>query len=378
MLVPPLPAAAKLLSVVDAGIIRASQYPTVSGFRYARRMDPNQFDYPLPGSLIAQFPARPRSASRLMVVRQDQGNFVHTRFHRIIDFLNPGDLLIVNDTRVVPARIRGRKPTGGAVEIMLEKIISEDTALVLVRAGKPIKTGQIILVEGQELEVIGRQEPFYLIALPGELTVAALFENYGSTPLPPYIKREVEEVDRERYQTVYSRHPGAVAAPTAGLHFDQALIDRITDKGIEWASITLHVGAGTSQPVRVNDVRDHKMHKEKIEVSEGVCESVMRVRSRGGQVIAVGTTVARALESAGKSGALLPVSADTGLFILPGYQFNVVDALITNFHLPRSTLLMMVSAFCGCERIMAAYREAIDNGYRFFSYGDAMFIERAR
>lgn len=340
-------------------------------------MNPDQFNYPLPESLIAQFPAYPRSASRLMIVGQEQGDFIHTRFDRIIDFLTPDDLLIVNDTRVVPARIRGRKPTGGAVEIMLERMITEDTALVLIGSGKSIRIGQIILVDGHELEIIDRQDPFHRIMLPRELTVTALFGNYGSTPLPPYIKREVEEWDSERYQTVWSRYPGAVAAPTAGLHFDQALIDRITDKGIEWASITLHVGAGTFQPVRVHDVRDHKMHKEEIKVSESVCESVMRARSRGGQVIAVGTTVVRALESAGQSGTLLPVSSDTDLFILPGYEFNIVDALITNFHLPGSTLLMMVSAFCGYEKIMTAYREAIADSYRFFSYGDAMFIRRA-
>ncbi len=340
-------------------------------------MNPDPFNYPLPDSLIAQFPAYPRSASRLMVVGQKQGDLIHTRFDRIIDFLAPDDLLIVNDTRVVPARIRGRKLTGGAVEIMLERMIAEDTALVMIGSGKPVRTGQTILVDGYELEIIGRQDPFHRIALPRELTVTALFENYGSTPLPPYIKREVEESDSERYQTVWARYPGAVAAPTAGLHFDQALIDRITDKGIEWASITLHVGAGTFQPVRVHDARDHKMHKERIEVSESVCESVTRARSRGGRVIAVGTTVVRALESAGQSGVLRPVSSDTGLFILPGYEFKIVDALITNFHLPGSTLLMMVSAFCGSEKIMAAYRQAVERGYRFFSYGDAMFVQRS-
>ncbi len=312
-----------------------------------------------------------------MVVGQDRNDFIHTRFDRIIDFLMPDDLLVVNDTRVVPARIRGRKPTGGAVEIMLERMITEDTALVMIGAGKPVRSGQIILVDGHELEVIGRRELFYLIAVPRGLTVTGLFRDYGTTPLPPYIKREVEERDSERYQTVWSRHPGAVAAPTAGLHFDQPLIDRITDKGIEWASLTLHVGAGTFQPVRVKDVRSHKMHDEKIEVSESVCESVERTRSRGGRVIAVGTTVVRALESAGQSGVLRPVSSDTRLFILPGYEFRIVDALVTNFHLPGSTLLMMVSAFCGHEKIMAAYRQAVESGYRFFSYGDAMFIQGA-
>lgn len=340
-------------------------------------MNPDSFDYPLPESLIAQFPANPRSASRLMVVGQEQGDVIHTRFDRIIDFLRPDDLLVVNDTRVVPARIHGRKPTGGAVEIMLERMITENTALVLAGSGKTIRAGQVILVDGHELEVIGRQEPFYQIAMPPGWTVTGLFSRYGTTPLPPYIRREVEEWDSERYQTLWSRYPGAVAAPTAGLHFDQSLIDRITTMGIEWASVTLHVGAGTFQPVRVNDVRDHKMHEEKIEVSRSVCESVSRTRSRGGRVIAVGTTVVRALESAGQSGVLAPVSSDTGLFILPGYKFNIVDALITNFHLPGSTLLMMVSAFCGYDKIMAAYRQAVANSYRFFSYGDAMFIQRA-
>ncbi len=341
-------------------------------------MDPDQFDYPLPESLIAQYPAQPRSASRLMVVGQGQGNWTHTRFDRIIDFLRPDDLLVVNDTRVVPARIRGRKPTGGAVEIMLERMLTEDTALVQVGSGKSIRTGQIILVDGHELKIIDRREPFYKIAMPREWTVTGFFSDYGSTPLPPYIRREVEESDRERYQTLWGRHPGAVAAPTAGLHFDQPLIDRITDKGIEWASVTLHVGAGTFRPVRVKDARGHKMHEEKIEVSQSVCEAVTRARSRGGRVVAVGTTVVRTLESAGQSGELRPLSTDTGLFILPGYEFKIVDALITNFHLPGSTLLMMVSAFCGHQKIMATYREAVGNGYRFFSYGDAMFIQRAK
>ncbi len=343
----------------------------------ARRMNPAWFDYPLPESLIAQSPAHPRSASRLMALGAEQGDYIHTRFDRIIDFLEPDDLLVVNDTRVVPARIRGRKPTGGAVEVMLERIITEHAALVLVSSGKPPGIGQIILVDEHELEIIGRQEPFYVAAMPRGWTVSGLFGTYGTTPLPPYIKRKVEEWDGERYQTVWSRYPGAVAAPTAGLHFDQPLINRITDKGIEWASITLHVGAATFQPVRTDDARDHKMHEEKVEVSESVCESVTRARSRGGRVIAVGTTVVRALESAAQSGALLPFSSDTGLFILPGYEFNTVDALITNFHLPGSTLLMMVSAFCGHEKIMAAYREAVNNGYRFFSYGDAMFVRKA-
>ena len=341
-------------------------------------MRPDPFDYSLPESLIAQFPTNPRSASRLMVVGSGQDDFVHTRFDRIIDFLSPNDLLVVNDTRVVPARIRGRKITGGVVEIMLERVIDEEVALVLIGAGKSVRVGQILLVDDHELEVIGRQDIFYRVAMPPAWTVTRLFETYGSTPLPPYIRREVEERDSERYQTVWSRHPGAVAAPTAGLHFDQRLIDRITARGVEWASITLHVGAGTFQPVRVGDVREHKMHKEKIEVSPGVCEVVRRTRARGGRVIAVGTTVVRALESAGQSGSLLPASSDTELFILPGFEFNITDALITNFHLPRSTLLMMVSAFGGYEKIMAAYRQAIIRRYRFFSYGDAMFVRKAK
>ncbi len=340
-------------------------------------MDSDRFNYPLPESRIAQFPAHPRSASRLMVVGQERDDWSHTRFDRIIDFLTPDDLLVVNDTRVIPARIHGRKPTGGAVEIMLERMITEDTALVLAGSGKPLRSGQIILVGGHELEISGRREPFYQVTMPPGWTVTRLFRDYGTVPLPPYIKREIEERDSERYQTVWAKYPGAVAAPTAGLHFDQPLIERITNKGIEWASVTLHVGVGTFQPVRVQDARDHKMHEERIEVSKSVCEAVTRTRSRGGRVIAVGTTVVRALESAGQSGVLRPLSSATGLFILPGYDFKIVDALITNFHLPGSTLLMMVSAFCGYEKIMAAYRQAIERDYRFFSYGDAMFIRRA-
>ena len=339
-------------------------------------MDLSQFDYHLPESLIAQFPTDSRSGSRLMVVKPSYSETVHTQFSQVIDFLNPGDLVVVNDTRVIPARIFARKPTGGGVEIMLERVESDKQALVLLGSNKPIKLGQVILVDQYELIVEGRHGPFFRVCISGNQPISELFESYGTIPLPPYIDRNSNHNDKERYQTIYSKHLGAVAAPTAGLHFDQPLVDQIRNKGVQWTSVTLHVGAGTFQPVRVNNVTDHTMHQERISVSQNVCEQIMQTRAEGGRIVAVGTTVVRALESAAISGTMSPDCTETELFILPGYKFNIVDALITNFHLPKSTLLMMVSAFSGYDQIMAAYREAIQQKYRFFSYGDAMFLER--
>ena len=352
------------------------------------------FDYPLPPSRIARFPASERTASRLLVVPpggsessrpQSQGAPPAVlRFGEIGDLLRPGDVLVANDTQVLPARLAARKPTGGKVEILLERIVDDHTALVQLRASKPVRPNQVLLVGSGnpvELVVSGRRDGFFVIRCGGALDPAALFRASGSMPLPPYIEREALEADFERYQTVYANVEGAVAAPTAGLHFDQPLIDELVRAGIHWVTITLHIGAGTFQPMRTESPATHVMHKEWVEVGRRACEQINRAKSRGGRIIAVGTTVVRALESAARSGGasrpgpLGPFSGDTDLFILPGYRFRAVDALITNFHLPRSTLLMLVCAFAGFARTMHAYRYAIARNFRFYSYGDAMFVE---
>ena len=337
----------------------------------------SQYDYALPESLIAQFPAEQRTSSRLLVVEAGTGNgYRNLQFAHIIEELNAGDLLVVNDTRVLPARVYAKKPSGGKVEIMLERVLGAHKALVMLGANKPLRTGQELLVGDCTLVIGGRQGAFFELLFPPSRQVEAMFERWGTMPLPPYITRDSTVCDNQRYQTVYAKAPGAVAAPTAGLHFDEALIEQLQQHGVDWGSVTLHVAAGTFQPVRCHDIRSHQMHHERVEVSEAMCQKIAQTRVRGGRVIAVGTTVVRALESVARSGRLMAGSMDTDLFIYPGYTFNVVDALITNFHLPKSTLLMMVSAFAGYERVMAAYRYAIEQGYRFYSYGDAMFLQR--
>ena len=339
-------------------------------------MDIQQFEYELPEALIAQYPLESRSASRLLVLGDQASDLRHCRFENLPRFVQAGDLLVVNDSRVLPARLFGRKPTGGKVEIMLERIQDDRHALVLLGSSKPIQMNQEIELGQFRLKVIGRQSPFFLVRFPQGHPPGEVFKKYGRTPLPPYIHRPPEDGDLKRYQTIYSRVPGAVAAPTAGLHFDEALLDRLRQQGVEIAAVTLHVGAGTFQPVRVAEVSRHRMHRERMTIEPETCEKIAMARSRGGRVIAVGTTVVRALESASRDGRVQPTSTDTDLFILPGFRFMVVDALITNFHLPKSTLLMMVSAFAGLERIRAAYQDAIEKQYRFYSYGDAMFVER--
>jgi S-adenosylmethionine:tRNA ribosyltransferase-isomerase len=339
-------------------------------------MDINQFDYKLPLSLIAQYPATHRSSSRLLVVPRENGQIQHLHFTDLLGLVNRDDLLVVNDTRVIPARLFARKPTGGRVEILLERIEHDNCALVMLKASKSLRDGQELLVGNHIITVRGRQGAFFRCQFPPGSDVQEIFEQMGSVPLPPYISREPIPEDVERYQTVYSRIRGAVAAPTAGLHFEQSLIDSITAKGVGWSSVTLHVGAGTFQPVRNEDIAAHRMHAERFTVTKETCNMIEQARSRGGRVIAVGTTVVRALESAAQAGKLVPTESDTELFVYPGYQFNVVDALVTNFHLPRSTLLMMVCAFAGYEKIMRSYRCAIESKYRFYSYGDAMFVER--
>ena len=299
--------------------------------------------------------------------------------------LNPADLLVFNNTRVIPARLFGSKPTGGKVEILLERMTGSNEAIVQMRASKPLRAGSSITLFRDEtgvgeadnpvVEVLEKNGGFYRLRFPSP-GVQAIADEYGHMPLPPYINRTDEPMDQQRYQTVYARHAGAVAAPTAGLHFDEPLLDRIAQKGVSQAEVTLHVGAGTFQPVRVDEVEQHEMHKEYLEVPASVCEQVLACRQKKGRVIAVGTTSVRCLESASTEGVLAPYRGDTDIFIYPGYEFQQVDALITNFHLSGSTLLMLVSAFAGSEHIRSAYQAAIDESYRFFSYGDAMLITR--
>jgi S-adenosylmethionine:tRNA ribosyltransferase-isomerase len=334
----------------------------------------SDFHYDLPEELIARHPLARRSDSRLLHLDGAGGALADLRFVDLPRLLRPGDLLVFNDTRVVPARLHGRKATGGQVELLLERIVGESRALVQLRSSKPPAPGsRIHLPGGAGATVVGRDGDFWLVEFDGP--PAELFERHGEMPLPPYLRRPPEELDRERYQTVYARVPGAVAAPTAGLHFDTGLLGACVRAGASRAHVTLHVGAGTFQPVRAEQIRDHRMHAERVEVPASACEAVCACRARGGRVVAVGTTAVRALESAAADGALAPYSGDTRLFITPGYRFRVVDALVTNFHLPESTLLMLVAALAGRNRVLDAYRHAVAQQYRFFSYGDAMFVE---
>ena len=340
-------------------------------------MQLSDFQFDLPAELIAQFPCAQRSASRLLSLEGDSGRVVDHDFVDFIDFLRPDDLLVFNNTKVIPARLLGQKDSGGQVEVLVERVLDQHRALAHIRSSKSPKAGRHLILEKQlDVEVLGRQGALFELYFHGDLEVTDALEQYGRLPLPPYIEREVAKEDLERYQTVYAQHQGAVAAPTAGLHFDQAMLDRIADMGVETAEVTLHVGAGTFQPVRVDDIKTHLMHSERIEVSADVCQQVQATKARGGRVIAVGTTSVRALESASQSGKIKSFSGETDIFIYPGYQFKTIDAMLTNFHLSESTLLMLVSAFAGKDNIMTAYHHAIEQQYRFFSYGDAMFITR--
>ena len=332
------------------------------------------FDFELPRELIAQAPLPRRSDSRLLHVPLQGGPFSDRRFHELPDLLQRGDLLVFNDTRVVPARLFGRKDTGGRVEVMLERLLDDRECMAQLRASKALRPGGFILLEdGSRLQVIGREGPFYPLCLP-EGGLSEKIQAFGHMPLPPYITRADTPEDAERYQTVYADRPGAVAAPTAGLHFDEVLLAAIDARGIGRVCVTLHVGAGTFQPVRSEHIEDHRMHAEYLEVSPEVCTAVARARARGGRVVAVGTTSVRALETAAQGGDLKPFSGDSRIFIYPDYRFRVIDGLVTNFHLPQSTLLMLVCALAGTERMLAAYRHAVAERYRFFSYGDAMLI----
>lgn len=335
------------------------------------------FHYDLPAQLIAQRPLPARGDSRLLALDGATGALRDLGFRDLGGLLRPGDLLVFNNTRVIPARLFGRKDSGGRVELLIERLTGARAALAHVRASKAPRVGtRIQLAGGEALEVRGREDDLYALeAVDADLT--DLLERHGHVPLPPYIERADDAADAERYQTVFARHAGAVAAPTAGLHFDTALLEQLTARGIDFAELTLHVGAGTFQPVREEQLDRHRMHAEWLEVGAELVAAVERARARGARVVAVGTTSVRALESAAAQGELAPFRGDSRLFIRPGYRFRVVDALVTNFHLPESTLLMLVSAFAGHGHIMAAYRHAVAQGYRFFSYGDAMFLTPA-
>jgi S-adenosylmethionine:tRNA ribosyltransferase-isomerase len=334
------------------------------------------FDYELPPELVAQHPAPERSASRLLHLDAAAGTLEDRAFRDLVELVDARDVVVFNDTRVIKARLRGRKDTGGEVEILVERVLDASRALAHVRASKAPKPGrQIVLARGGVVEVLGRQgELFELLFLDGP--VLDVLEAWGEVPLPPYITHPGDAADEQRYQTVFARVPGAVAAPTAGLHFDEPMLDALRAKGVALASLTLHVGAGTFQPVREDDVAKHVMHSEWYSVPQAAVDAIAAAHARGGRVLAVGTTTLRALESAAASGTLAAGSAETQLFIVPGYRFQVVDRLLTNFHLPRSTLLMLVSAFAGAEPIRRAYAHAVAQRYRFFSYGDAMLLER--
>ena len=338
-------------------------------------MNVSDFHFDLPDELIARYPLKERSASRLLSLNGLSGETNHLRFTDLPDLLQPGDLLVFNDTRVIPARLFGRKESGGQVEILVERVLGERELVAHVRASKALKPDQkVILEDGTALRMTGREDAlFHLVCDSGE-AVLDLLERIGHMPLPPYVDRPDEDSDRERYQTVYAREAGAVAAPTAGLHFDEALLEKIQASGVEVAWVTLHVGAGTFQPVRVDRIEDHVMHSEVANVPDATVDAVNRARARGGRVIAVGTTSVRSLESASRGGVLRAFRGETDIFIHPGYRFQTVDAMVTNFHLPESTLIMLVSAFAGYNNVMAAYAEAVREQYRFFSYGDAMFI----
>jgi len=342
-------------------------------------MQPADFDYDLPEELIAQFPLPERSASRLLVLDAAQDRLRDLSFQDLPQLLRPGDLLVFNDTLVMQARLFGWKATGGRLELLVERVLQPDLALGHLRASKSPGVGSRILLgeERWSAQVLGRREDLYELRLE-QGDFFTLMERHGHVPLPPYIDRSDRPVDQSRYQTVYARRPGAVAAPTAGLHFDEPLLRELAGMGVASAQVTLHVGAGTFQPVRVTDLDHHVMHSEYVEVSEPVCEQVRQTRAAGGRVVAVGTTSVRSLEAASAAGEIRPFCGETRLFIRPGYRFRSVDALITNFHLPRSTLLMLVSAFAGTQAIRRAYRHAIERRYRFFSYGDAMFLNPER
>lgn len=341
----------------------------------------SDFSFSLPEHLIAKYPTPDRAASRLLKLNGKDGAVEHGQFTDITDLLNPGDLLVFNNTRVIPARLLGKKATGGQVEVLVERIIEDNQVLAHVRASKAPKPGTTLLLEDAvKVTVMGRKEALFILKFDHQESVLSILESHGHMPLPPYIDRPDEDSDKERYQTVYNEKPGAVAAPTAGLHFTDDILAKLKAKGIRTAFVTLHVGAGTFQPVRVDNILEHTMHAEYAEVEQEVVDLVKATKAAGNRVIAVGTTSVRSLESAAKFSStgkeIEPFFDDTDIFIYPGFKFNVVDCMFTNFHLPESTLMMLISAFAGRDNVMAAYEQAIAEEYRFFSYGDSMFIEK--
>lgn len=333
----------------------------------------SDYDYYLPESLIAQFPKEDRESSRLLVAQGD--NMEDKVFKDIIDYIEPGDLLVINNTRVLPARVFAHKETGGAVEILVERLLTETSFLAQTRASKSPKVGQVVYVEDQPVfRMIERDDAFFIYETVDGSSVFPILEKMGHMPLPPYITRNDSDFDKERYQTVFNKEKGAVAAPTAGLHFTKALMKAIEEKGASFIEVTLHVGAGTFKPVREEDLDNHVMHKEWISVSRETVDKIKETKVNGKKVIAVGTTVCRSLETAALDGELKPFEGDTNIFIKPGFEFHVIDALVTNFHLPKSTLLVLVSMFMGYDRIQKIYQHAVEDEYRFFSYGDAMLL----
>lgn len=347
-------------------------------------MKVSQFSFDLPPHLIARYPQPERSASRLLTLNGNDGVLTDGQFINVLDKVNAGDLMIFNDTRVIPARVFGQKESGGKLEVLVERMIDEHTVLAHVRCSKSPKPGSKIILDGDiYVTMVARHESLFELRFNDARNVLDILENIGHMPLPPYIDRPDEDSDKERYQTVYNKNPGAVAAPTAGLHFDDAMMEKLKDKGVQIAFVTLHVGAGTFQPVKVETLDEHIMHKEYIEVSQEVSDKVIATKAAGKRVITVGSTSMRSLESAAMKALdndqlIAPFYGDSDIFIYPGYEFKVVDAMITNFHLPESTLIMLISAFAGYDNVMNAYHHAIENEYRFFSYGDAMFIEKTQ
>ncbi len=338
-------------------------------------MKKSDFRYDLPTELIAQHPLAARSASRLLLLRPAPAPLEDRAVRDLPALLAPGDLLVFNDTRVIPARLFGRKATGGRVEVLVERVLDGNEARAQLGVSKPPAAGsELVLDDGTRVAVLGREGEFYRLRFESDEPLEKLLKRIGRMPLPPYMTREPDAADAERYQTVFARAPGAVAAPTAGLHFDEALLAALRARGVEFGHITLHVGAGTFQPMRAEEFKDHVMHSEWLNVGASLCERIRAAKARGGRVVAVGTTVVRALESSFRDGEVRPFAGDTRLFLFPGKRIRSVDALVTNFHLPESTLLMLVSAFAGYERVMAAYAHAVRERYRFFSYGDAMLV----
>ncbi|MDR6965144.1 S-adenosylmethionine:tRNA ribosyltransferase-isomerase [Shewanella putrefaciens] len=337
------------------------------------------FSFDLPDELIARYPMAQRNASRLLTLDGNSGALGDKQFTELLEMINPGDLMVFNNTRVIPARMFGQKASGGKLEILVERMLDDKRILAHVRSSKSPKVDSLIHLDGgYQMKMVARHDTLFELELLSELTILEVLEAVGHMPLPPYIDRPDEDADKERYQTVYNQNPGAVAAPTAGLHFDDAMLDALKAKGVNIAFVTLHVGAGTFQPVRVDTIVEHKMHSEWANVPQDVIDLIAQTKAAGKRVVAVGTTSVRSLESAARAslGELKAFSGDTDIFIYPGYQFQVVDAMVTNFHLPESTLIMLVSAFAGFDHVMAAYQHAITQKYRFFSYGDAMFVTK--